>query len=298
MVIYRPTYVEPPAFTPLPYGLFSVVQWVTDGDPHWQAGIQFQPETCETPSTTALYCPNADEPIEKTEEFGVPTVGANDFTVYATLNCSPVGGIFEDSARRTLAALERREHIAVERTFWTGELDNAKVADVVYPHLAADTEVISEVAPGVGEILLQAAADVVVTGAFDLVEGLGLLEQALAECYGGVGVIHAPRKTLIPLADRHVIVQDGDQMRTFGGNLIAFGSGYANTGPDGTPAPEGQAWLYATGQIIGRRSEPRFSSSSAQGLNRSVNTLRLTVERTYTLGWDCCLLAILVDLGG
>lgn len=293
MVIYRPTYVEPPAFTQLPFGLFSVVQWVSDGDPHWQAGVQFQPDTCGDIGTTVIYCPDNDIPITKDIDFGVPTVGSNSFSTYATLNCTPVGGVYEESQRRVLAALDRREHIAVERTFWTGEVTNGLMSDVIYPHLAADTEVFT---PGVGEVLLQPAANVVVTGSFDLAEGLGLLEEELAQCYGGVGVIHAPRRLIGPMWDRHLLLENGDQMRTVGGNLIAFGAGYTNTGPDGTLAPVGQAWLYATGAIMGRRSEPRFTSTPTQGLNRSVNTLRLTAERSYTLGWDCCLLAILVDV--
>lgn len=293
MAQYLPTYVRAPSVTPLPYGLTSVVQLIDDPDIHWRNGIQYQPDVCETALVTLAQCPVVTGFTKTVTSDGLPARGAEPFTVYADISCSAPGGFWEESEARTIAALTNGEGRAVERVFWTGNADTPS-GGVVRPHLAEDTESFDET----GQVLLQPAATVGVTGTVDIVEGIGLLEAALASCYPGVGVIHAPRATLTHMAANHIVERMGPRMQTLSGTPVAFGAGYPGTAPDGSTPPAGTVWLYATGAITMRRSEVMLTSTRAAALDRSVNTLRLIAERTYVIGWDCCLLALPVSLGG
>lgn len=297
MTTFAPTLVGAPVFTPRPYGLMSVVQTpVSDVDKiHWRNGIQFQGTPCDDALATTDPCPTAGSGFTKPPSaVGVPTRGAQTFTVYASLQCSSVG-FYEESRALVADLLTRGEARAVERVFWTGTLD-APVTGVTYPHLAADTVVLSS---GLAPVTLQTAATVVVTGVVDIVEGIGLLESALATCFDGVGVIHAPVAAFEHMAANHIVETRGGTAYTPAGTPVAFGAGYPGTSPAGATPATGNVWLYATGPVMLRRDpEIRFTSTPAEGLNRSINTLVLTAERNYNLAWDCCHFAVQVSLGG
>lgn len=295
MTQYLPTYVRAPIVTPLPYGLMSVVQMPTDDvdKVHWRNGIQFQGTPCDPAQTTQDPCPAAGSGFVKPPTSdGIPTRGAQTFTVFAELECNPIG-YWPDADARITDLLTRGEARAVEETFWSGAI-NAPTTGITYPHLASD-EVVYD---STGVVLLQTAAQVVTGWAVDILQGVGLLEGALARCFGGVGVIHAPPEALSAMAEAHLISPRGGTMYTAAGIPVAFGSGYLTTGPDGTPASPGNAWLYATGPIMLRRSEIRVTATPTQSLNRSVNTLTMIAERDYNIAWDCCHFAIQVSLGG
>lgn len=295
MALYLPTYVKAPTVTPLPYGLMSVVQMPTD-DPdkvHWRNGVMYQPDACEASESTVGQCPVVTGFGKDPTTDGVQAKGAEPFTVYSSITCSPVGNFWEEAEARTVAALTNGEARAVEGVFWTGRVE-APAGTIIYPHLAAATEVFD----GTGEVLLQPAATVIVTGMVDVVEAIGLLESRLAECYGGVGVIHAPRAALAHLSANFLIEKSGQQIRTVGGTPIAFGGGYPGSSPTGASLPYGEVWFYVTGAISLRRSGITVTSNRVQGLRRDVNTLQLFAERTYAIGWDCCLFGLPVSLGG
>lgn len=293
MVQYLPTYVRAPAFTSLPYGLMSVVQMPLDDTDkvHWRNGVQFQPDVCDAALTTQAQCPVVTGYGKDVTSEGLPTKGAQAFTVYADIECSAPGGFWEDSEARVTAALTNGEARAVEAAFWTGDIETPS-GGVLYPHLASNEAVYDDS----DIVLLQPAATTIVTGAVGIVEGIGRLEAALAECYGGVGIIHAPRAALAHMAANFLIEKTGKQIRTVGGTPVAFGAGYPGTSPAGAAAAAGTGWLYATGAVSLRRSEVTITSDRVAALDRSVNTLRLIAERTYVISWDCCLLAIPVTL--
>lgn len=297
MTLYQPTYVRAPIVTPRPYGLLSVVQIPQDDvdKKHWQLGIEFQGDPCGPAATTLDPCPSAGSGYAKpVTAHGLPARGAQSFTVYAALDCTPVGGFWEESRERITAHLTNGEARAVEETFWTGGIDSP-VTGVTYPHLAANTAIYSD---GLSPVLLQPAASVVVTGIVDIVEGIGLLEAALGTCFGGIGVIHAPLATLTHMAANHIVAPRGGTMYTPGGTPVAFGAGYPGTSPAGATPATGNVWLYATGPVMMRRTEINVRADAKQSLNRSINTLTMIAERTYNLSWNCCLFAVQVSLGG
>lgn len=297
MTQYLPTDVRAPVVTPLPYGLLSVVQTPTDDvdKRHWRNGIQFQGIPCGRAHTTQDPCPSPSAGFLKTPTAdGIPTRGAESFTVYAELVCSAVG-YYPDANARILAHFTNGEERAVSRVFWTGIIDSP-VTGVTYPHLAADEDVFST---GMSPVQLQTAAEVIVTGVVDIVEGIGLLEEALAECFGGVGVIHAPRTAFAHMAANHLVETRGGKAYTPAGTPIAFGPEYPGTSPAGDTPAFGNVWLYATGPVMMRRDpEVRITSTPTQALDRTVNTLTMIAERTYNLAWDCCHFAVQVSLGG
>lgn len=284
-------YVSAPPFAPARYGLWSVVDQPIDSDPHWQAGVDYQPNPCGAANATTDNCPSGSDIVKTPTADGLDTVGAQPFTVYAWIDCSATGFV-EDAELRGMAALTNGEARAIEAAFWTGS--SIAGPDTVFPHLAADAAVVET---GLSQTVIQTAATVV-TGTYDVVEGLGRLEGALSACYGGEGVIHVPSSAVAHLATNGLIMKDGERLRTFYGNRVAVYSPDPRVGPDGT-TPASNGWFYATGAITGRRSDPKIVPNNIAGaLNRSKNSMVQLVERTYVIGWDCCHLAVQVSLGG
>lgn len=298
--------VNPPTFTPSPYGLLSVVQTPDSSSAHWQNGV-----------TWSSYCPDGmgdatydeciattgapegavPEPSVKTTNVDHILRGATPFTAYTRFDCSPVGNA--EAQRIATTALAQVEEWQVERAFWTGLVDGRTL---VFPHLAATAEVVDNAG-----VVLQPVTSTAVTGvAVDVATGLGRLEQAIADCYGGRGVIHVPAEAL-PTLDAQNLVrvvggrdvgsgQFGRQLETLAGNLVAVGAGYPGTGPDGTDPGSTTTWLYGTGPVFTYRSDVKVMPFSST-VDRSSNTVQMIAERTYVLGFDCCLHAVQVELG-
>lgn len=292
-------YVPAPTVEPRPYGLWSVVQTPDGPDPHWRQGVVYQPDVPDRAGLTLGDCP----PIDDTErdDFakpptsdGLPARGADPFSVYARVLCGPVGGMWDEAIARASAALNGGEARAVERAFWTGQADQPAGA-TIFPHLAANAAVNDDGASG--STVIQPAAVVPQAGPMDIVEALGVLEGYMGSCYPGVPVIHMPLGVVAEASSYNLIHRQGPQLRTLAGSLVAAGAGYPGTGPDGTTPPYPQTWIYATGAVFGRRG-PVQVSNREQALDRAVNDLVLIPERTYVIGWDHCLAAALVHVGG
>lgn len=298
--------VDGPTFTSSPFGLLSVVQTPTPRDAHWQNGVTWSsycPEDMgdttydECIATTGAPEGAVPEPDVKTTNVEHVIRGATPFTAYTRFDCSPVGNA--DAQRIAINALAQVEEWQVERTFWTGLVDGITLA---FPHLAATVEVIDN-----DGVVLQPVTSTAVTGAAtDVATGLGRLEQALANCYGGRGVIHVPLEALPTLVAYQLVVpvggrdvssgQFGRQLQTVAGNLVSVGAGYLGSGPDGVDPGDTTTWLYATGPVFMYRSDVQVQPFSST-VNRSNNTVEMIAERTYVLGFDCCIHAVQVELG-
>lgn len=288
--------VDAPSFTPSPYGLLSVVQQPSGGDAHWQNGITYQTRCLVSGDTTYDECiavtgdAAPPEPPVKTDNVDLVDRAATAFTVYARFDCSPVGVV--NAAATARDAMSQSAPWQVERAFWTGV---AGGQSVVFPHLAADAE--ESDADGV---LLQTAAEVPTTGTaepMNIACGLGWLEQELADCYAGVGVIHVARKVLPTLMAARLVEPDGDRLVTPNGNLVAVGSGYPGTSPAGSPTEDiCHSWIYATGAVFAY-SGPVRVLETRETMDRASNTNQMLAEQTYVLGWDCCHAAVPVILG-
>jgi len=296
------TLVAPPTFDPRNFGLLSVVQTRYDEpDPHWRNGVTWQ-DICGLGSLTFdPFCLTASTipvsgapPAAKADNIDWNTYGATPFTVFAEVDCSPVGYSQEEQRSRAVDALTRTEAYQVENAFWTGAAGG--VANRVYPHLAANEAVNDSTLLPVTQMQCAATA---VSGStiLDMVEGLGRLEAALAACYQGKGVIHVPVLLVTQMFQWNLVEANSGQLRTKSGNLVAIGGGYPGTGPTGTLISNA-LWIYATGPIFAYRSAPETFRFVEQ-FDRTDNTLRTIVERTYVLGYSCCCLpATPISVGG
>lgn len=281
MATCPPLYVPAPTVTPYAYGLFSVaIQPPEESDPHWQCGVDYQPFSCDKSSVVGDYC-STPLPPPKTVPEGVDTVNGTPFTVFDGFNCHLVGFTEAEILARVRAALDLGERRAVEREYWTGEAGSR-------PRLADPSAV----------ILNPTNPPLTIADALHPVGGIAALENYLADNYGGTGVIHGPRGASAVLSRFNLISVVGSRLQTIVGTPVALGGGYViNTGPDGTPAPPGTAWLYATGQVVIRRSAPWLNPDSvAQALNRTNNNVTLLAERTFIVTHECLLAAVLVTI--
>src|SRR5678815_564568 len=184
--------VSGPRFTPLRFGLLSAAQFPEGDDPHWKGGAQFQPDACGADRSVAAFCiaggPATGTPLKLPTTTCAPASAAEPFTVYAFVDCAPPGwgDNLEDLVARATRQLDSGEGRAVERVFWTGQPDGGPM---VFPHLAEDAATMADPG-GAMTVELQSAATVLTGTGIDLVGGVAALEGALAECYGGEGVIH------------------------------------------------------------------------------------------------------------
>jgi hypothetical protein len=281
--------VNPPAFTPLPYGLWDAAEHPGNPD-HWQQGVTWI-DRCPVGDTTYDECltvtgaGSPPEPPAKSDNVVQEFRGATAFTVFAEFDCSPVG--LSDAATIAEESLARVESSQLEAAFWTG---TAGGQEVVFPHLAADAEVLDS-----SGIVLQPTATVAVTGS-DVATGLGQLEQQLDACYGGEGVIHIPRFALPTFTAALLVTEVNGQLRTQSGNLVVVSGVYPGTSPAGADPAAGTSWVYATGPVFAYRGEV-FATQTRESFDRAENTMKMIAERTYVIGFSCCLLAALINLG-
>lgn len=271
-----PLYVDAPAVVPYGYGLFSVAQFPVDADDHWQCGVQYEPQACVPATAWGDPC-DAAQP-DKAVPAGVPLVVGTPFTIYAGFSCHLPGRTAADIQARAQQALQLGEQRAVEEAYWTGSVGSTPV-----------------LADNVNAVILNTVAGA--PGALCPIAAVGELEGYLAANYGGTGVIHAPRKTIPYLARDVLVSADRSRMSTMLGTQVAAGGGYPGSGPDGTDAPAGTTWLYATGTVVIRRSPVWINPDSvAQALNRTSNQVDLLAERSYIVSHECVLAAVLTSL--
>lgn len=284
--------VPAPAFTPSQYGLLSVARDMTGVfDTHWGAGITYQPLCAATASTfdeclVVTGVGASPEPAVKAATFTSQRRAATPFTVISRKDCS-APTFWNDAPDEVAEALTEGEGWQVERAFWTGNVDSQ--SGINHPHLQANTPIVTDLDT------LQTAATIVTGVPMDIISGLGLIEQALADCYQGQGVIHVPASLGASLAAWGLIHLDGGRFVTTNGNLVAIGRGYTGTSPTGVAATPTATWIYATGAVFYARS-PLREFSRTEMFDRNTNTLDALAERTYVVGWDCCHLAIPINM--
>lgn len=282
--------VDAPGFTPLPYGLWDAAQHPT-APSHWQTGVTWI-DRCPDGSTTYDECVTVTgtgappAPPAKTDNVAQDFRGATAFTVYAEFDCSPVG--LADAVSVASESLARVEQAQVESAFWTGAAGGQP--GIVLPHLASSATVLDD-----HGIILQPTATVAVTGD-DAAVVLGQLEHQLDQCLSGEGVIHIPRFALPTFTANFLVTVVNGELRTQSGNLVVVSGDYPGTSPAGAAPAAGTSWIYATGPVFGYRSDV-FATQLRESFDRAENTVKMIAERTYVLGFSCCLLAALVNLG-
>lgn len=271
--------VPPIAADPLPNGLLGgCVDVVTTTDMHELNGTDMISMSCAE-TNPWQDCPAADP-----DNVLVPWVnpGAKLFdrpeacsfeplTAYAGVECSTFGISFPEAQARALDQLRMGEQRTLEAFFATRGL----------------------AAMAMGNDLTPAG------GAVHIVAGIGLLEEWLADNFGGTGLLHVPVRASGLLSTNYLVPFASDETcpTTLAGNGVVIGAGYsAMTGPytaaqtPGVAAPAGEAWLYVTPPMRIRRDAPSLSMSAEwQGVNTVTNDRRAVAESTFVAEVSCCM---------
>lgn len=285
------TWVEAPRFTPTPYRLRDAADGPHPLTGHQKLGVMYQPDQCIVPLETSTQCVSGVGLLPaKTPLDGANWRGTDPFAMYTWLDCGLVSVGETELRRRTLLAHRNGVDSAVERVFWEGSQYNPNVQ-----HLAENTEITETV--GGSEVVIQTAATVV-TGTYDVVEAIGILEYAAAS-YGGRLFIHMPRELVAHAAAHHLVLQKTTRLETPAGSVIVGAPGYLRTGPDGAAPADGTTWVYATGTVRWWESDVMWQARDAREfLGRDINDTVLIAEQWFALGWDCVHLALQVSTGG
>lgn len=254
MAMTPPALVVGAPRVPLPYGLFSVVPVREDVPDRWESGVVFEgigcpgsltgtgPWDCETnaPSTG----------VPKTLDGAPSQDTADNFLVYESYTCSPIGNTLGHAQDVATARLNAFEEARVEAVISTGALGFAPAFS---------------------------SAEVVGTEDQSLGEAIGLLEALIASAYGSQGILHMSRYTATLAIDKGIISAKSGRLRTGLDTPVVAGTGYTFTG------------VVATPNMFAYRSEV-LTSSARPGdlLDRSNNDLYAVAERNYVVGWEDC----------
>ena len=240
----------------LPYGLFSVLNFETPTEPHWQAGgVTWEAlgqtgidsvghptdansgrPSMGTPKNFDMQAPDTEFPI------------ALPFSVYGHQKLTPVAWNQASAEEKALEHLRAFEEAQVESNLWHGSADNK-------PNLTDD---------------------VVEIGApTDPAAAVWTLEEFLASTYGSKGVIHMNRANALELIADKILEPKGSLLLTGLGTPVIASWSYPKTHIRATPA------------LFGMRSEVFHSSQPGSPLlDVRNNDLYAIAERTYLFGFD------------
>ena len=254
------------------FGLFSVAAF-PDTDARWLNGLEWEPVRGGKARGRVAACVDLDYNEQLVPEAGEPYASALPFVVAGEYMCKAASRSVEEAEERALDHLAVGEQRAVEHAVATGELGNEPAFPV---------------------------ATVLGGGPVELPFAVGLLEEALSEVSGQVGVLHAQRRFAAHIAAKDFTASGrarGETMETKLGNLWSFGGGYTGTQPEGQPAASpNQFWMYATLRPMIFRSEPWIQPDEEKYLDRATNDLVILAQRHYLVTWPYETFAVLVDL--
>lgn len=242
----------------------------------WYSGFDLILEGCEDSRVYAV-CP--DEGADPKEFTATGTSEEyNPYILYATDHCStfPAQRAFYDRAQRKL---EVGEASALEEQLWTGQVAGTLIG--TNPHLA-DT-----------------GTQTITTAVTEPREALQVMEQALAECSAGRGMIHLRPQVIVRLVGQGVVRREGNVYLSPMDNIVVPGRGYPGTGPAGE-AVGATEWMYGHSGVVQVRRGPIIrlgENDLASQIQRMTNDRLVIVERVVHVALDpsCCIYAIEFD---
>ncbi len=272
--------VDPPALTPPRVGLLASAEEISD-DARWTAGLAFDPFACGTQGGyfTACDADGAEDYGSKAFDGESRLVEYHPFVAWYGDSCSAATFGSRDFAGRAAAAYVAAESALLAQELWEGNV--AQAAGFPNAYLASSD---ADVLPGV----------------WPAVNGLGVLQAALAEAIPGRGMIHAPRDVAGLWYLAGAVRREGALLLDAFDNIVVADSGYTGVGPDGEARTDTTAFVYATDQVKVRRDGqvrvlPDPGAFSA-ALDRDTNLIEWRAERIVAAYWSgCAHLAIEVD---
>jgi hypothetical protein len=247
--------VAEPDFTDYRFGLSSVLTLRPDTD-HWHQGVTWLSSSCGDAHITAWDCAYPLDPPAGAKTFDpdcLPVGNAAPFVVYTT--AADAVADMAPAARRDFLVqqLERSEWPTIENALMT---ELAVQADVIAP-------------------LTSAAL------------ALGMVEEQIAQRYGGEGVIWTSRLGATLLAENGHLVRSGSRLETVLGTPVVAGRYDVDAidvaAPAGPLLPPAAFHIFGTGALLGYRGPINVQDA----IDRRVNRYASVAERTYVIGWDC-----------
>lgn len=275
----QPLYVPAEDVLPLPYGLFSVSVVHDEAHGHWEQGTEWEPQPCGPASIWG--CPtcaqnNALNAPNKVPTSGVALRQAFPYVVYGSFQCSPIGNWDRgfDRAREMLANGAER---AVEGEFALATVSHS-------PSLTDAAAIDITPTPGTPVTNLQ---------------GVALLEQYIGANAPGQGVILGARRDVTIAISNHLVCPNDAHTELYtklATPVAALGGFNGRTGPNGVAAGSGQAWLFALGSrpIVRRSPVSTNPDVREQALRTTNNNFIVLAEQTYSVGFDCFAVGVLV----
>lgn len=237
---------------PKSYGLFSVLNFETPTEPHWQAGGVMWDYLDSTGIESVGHPTDADSGrpsmgTPKTFENSLETATALPFSVYGHHKISAPIQSQADAEAWATEHLRAFEEDQVERNLWYGTANNT-------PNLNTD---------------------LVALGTEEAKVALGVLEDWLATAYGSKGVIYMARSVALGLIGPGFLEAKGSLLQTMLGTPVVTSGSFPTTHIRATPA------------LLGMRSEVFHSSQPGSPLlDVKNNDLYAIAERTYLIGFD------------
>lgn len=266
--------VDAPLLTPPRVSLLSAADIVPVEGRRWESGFTIWSEGCEVAYTYPV-CPADDEDPKDNDSQG-ERVDYVPYVVFATDKCStfPAGREFYERAQRKLILAESTK---LELELWTDASGSGN------PSFDAND----------GSVTTLTAA-----GTQTALQGIGILDQALASCSAGRGMIHLRPYLMAELLVNNTIRREGNVYLSPMDNIVVPGRGYPGTGPAGQ-AIGATEWMFAnTGIVKVRHSEiifnpPQGESALRESVARDINERVVYAERITHVALDptCCLFA-------
>lgn len=269
MTVYPTLLVAAPALQPYRYGLASAAVPASTDDAHWALGVEYEPFGSYLPGVWPGACYVGETSTMNLPD-GIGTIVGLPFSVFAGVECKALGYSEDDIRARAKAILDLGWQNAAESALWSGAVGNTP-------------------------FLTQAGSTVIASGV-SMADGIGALEGYMGANYLSNAVIHIPRGGAAKAAAQHQIFERAGKLESAVGSQFVFGGGYPGTGPGGVSAGANNMWIFATGLITVRRSEPQQYGGLEAALNRTTNIETLFYEQPTVLTLDGPIAAVRVDL--
>ncbi len=262
------TIVAAPQPAPPFHSLVRAAVTNLDGEPGWERGLTYAPETLG--GYNALAACSA-ETVEHPLDDPPGVIDYEPWLLQVEHPCRSMTGYDGPAIDAELRrALDATESYAIARELWLGEVtravETAGDRDRRNLSLTDGPEVLNA-----GDPLSPRRA-------------LGLLQQALGDSLrGGRAIIHTAREVEPELRD---LTREGNLLTTRLGNLVVADAGYPGTPPDGEVAAPGVGWLYGTGMVVVRRGAVRVDGPEAEVIDTQTNTPLRRIDRPVAATFD------------
>lgn len=275
--------LTPPRISLLSAANIVPVPLATNEDPakprRWESGFTVDSYGGETTtvsgnttnnSSVYVYC-SPDPAIVKTAKHGGQVLSYTPFVI-STSETSSTWPNRRDIYERATKKLVLAESTILEKELWTSTLGN--------PSLTTWTDSAGNV---------NTPTTIALAGSQDAAQGLSVLDQAIASCTSGRGMIHIRPILLQQLLLANVVRREGNVYLSPMDNIVVPGRGYPGTGP-AAQAVGATEWMYASVGIVEiRHSEIVWTppvGNLAQAVTRTTNDYTVWAERVTHAALD------------